>query len=115
MAKKQRPISGLFDMGVWSRKLLQDNLFYILFIGLLTLAYIANAHLAERNVREIQTLQKELKEMRWYYMSLQSENMYNAKRSEVAKRVKDNGLRPHRKQLNRIRVRKEAYQLGDGY
>ena len=115
MAKRQSPIAGLFDMGVWSKKLLQDQLFYILFLGFLTFVYIANSHLAERNVREIQTLQKDLKEMRWYYMSLQSENMYNAKRSEVAKRVKDNGLRPHSKQLNRIQVRQEAYQLGDGY
>ena len=115
MAKRQSPIAGLFDMGVWSKKLLQDQLFYILFLGFLTFVYIANSQLAERNVREIQTLQKDLKEMRWYYMSLQSENMYNAKRSEVAKRVKDNGLRPHASKLNRIQVRQESYQLGDGY
>ena len=57
------------------------NLAFLLFLGFLAIIYIANAHLAERNVRRIQELQRDVKEMRWYYMSLQSENMYNSLRS----------------------------------
>ena len=74
------------------------------------MVYIANAHYAERNVRQIQTLQKELKELRWYCMSLKSENMYNAKRSEVYTRVKDSGLRIQKKAPKRILISEE-----DGY
>jgi len=97
----------MFDLGFWSSKLVMNNLAFVFFLGFLAMVYIANAHLAERNVRNIQTMRKELKEMRWYYMSLQSENMYNAKRSEVARRVKDAGLRIQRQAPKRIIIKEE--------
>lgn len=101
MARKKNNLA-LFDIGFWTSKLVMDNLAFIFFLGFLAMVYIANAHYAERNVREIQTLRKELKEMRWYHRSLQSDNMYNAKRSEVAARVKEDGLRLQRKPPKRI-------------
>ena len=111
MAKRSRGIQSYFSMEKWSASLLKDNPLFVLFIGFLLVVYIANAHLAERNVREIQILRDELKEMRWYYMSLQAENMYNAKRSEVAERVKDTGLRLQYGTMNRIQVPKGAYRI----
>jgi len=49
--------------------------------------YIANAHYSEKKIRQIQALQKDITELRWHYMAIQSELMYNSKRSEVEKRV----------------------------
>lgn len=72
------------------------NLGFMSFLGVLAALYIYNAHVAEYNVRRIQELKKEVQEMRWLYMSLQSENMYNSLRSEVADRVREDGLRLHR-------------------
>jgi uncharacterized membrane protein (DUF106 family) len=109
MAKK-RDIKSIFDLGPLTSKLVINNLTFVLFIGFLTMVYIANAHYAEGNVRRIQTLQKELRELKWYYMSLQSENMYNAKRSEVLKRVKEDGLRVQTQAPKRILVDKDNYQ-----
>ena len=109
MAKK-RDIKSIFDLGLLTSKLVMNNLTFVLFLGFLTMVYIANAHYAESNVRKIQTLQKELRELKWYYMSLQSENMYNAKRSEVAKRVKDAGLKVQTQAPKRILVDKDNYQ-----
>ncbi|MCB0587032.1 MAG: hypothetical protein KDD06_17135 [Phaeodactylibacter sp.] len=102
---KRKEIMTLFDVGFWTSRLVLNNLAFVIFLGFLATVYIANAHLAERNVREIQMLQKDLKEMRWYYMSLQSENMYNAMRSEVAKRVREDGLRPQEEAPKRIVVK----------
>ena len=76
--------------------LILENLGYISFLGVLALLYIGNAHYAEYNVRRIQELESEIKEKRWLYMSLQSENMYNGLRSEVVENVRDDGLRMHR-------------------
>lgn len=73
-----------------------ENLGFIAFLGGLALLYIGNAHYAEFNVRRIQTLENDIKEKRWMYMSLQSENMYNGLRSEVVEDVRENGLRMHR-------------------
>ena len=69
------------------------NLVFVFFIGFLGLVYIANAHFAEKKVRQIQALQKEVKELRWEYMSLKSDIMYNYKLSEVSKKVEMKGLR----------------------
>lgn len=97
----------MFDVGSWTSRIVLNNLAFFLFLGFLATLYIANAHMAERNVREIQLLQKDLKEMRWYYMSLEADNMYNAKRSEVARRVRENGLVSPSQAPKRVIVKEE--------
>ncbi len=97
----------MFDIGSWTSRIVLNNLAFVLFLGFLGTIYIANGHLAERNVRQIQLLQKELKEMRWYYMSLVADNMYNAKRSEVGRRVRDNGLRHSTEAPKRVIVKED--------
>lgn len=104
MAKK-KGIKSYFELGYLTSDLVLKNLPFVFFFGFLGTIYIANAHYAERNVREIQVLQKELKELRWYYMSLQSENMYNSKQSVVTGKVKKEGLKPMRGKPNKIEIK----------
>ncbi len=84
--------------------LILENLGYISFLGVLALLYIGNAHYAEYNVRRIQELESDIKEKRWLYMSLQSENMYNGLRSEIVETVREDGLRMHRGLPKKIAV-----------
>ena len=80
-------------LGTLSAELLFKNLLFVLFISLLGLIYIANAHFAEKKVRQIQSMQREVKQLRWEYMTLKSENMYNSKLSEVRKNAENDGLK----------------------
>jgi len=89
-AKRSRGPS--FDVSAF----ILNNLGFLAFLGGLALLYIGNAHYAEYNVRRIQYLEDEIKEKRWLYMSLESENMYNGLRSEVVENVREDGLRMHR-------------------
>lgn len=91
MAKRKR--RGI-DFGLFSSDYILRNMPFVLFLGFLAIVYIANVHLAERNVRQIQELRRELKELRWYYMTLQAENMYKSRRSEMARSVEELGLKP---------------------
>jgi len=91
---KRRGTRQIFDLNYWSSDLILQNLPFVLFLGFLAVIYIANAHYAERNVRKIQVLQREIKELRWHYMSLEAEVMYKTKRSEMVESVKEEGLRP---------------------
>lgn len=84
--------------------LILKNLGFLVFLGGLALLYIGNAHYAEYNVRQIQTLEDDIKQKRWLYMSLQSELMYDALRSEVVEDVRDQGLRLHRGKPKKLRV-----------
>ena len=91
--------------GLDPSRFILENLGFLVFLGGLALLYIANAHYAEYNVRQIQVLEDEIKEKRWLYMSLQSENMYNGLRSEVVEDVRENGLRMHRGKPKKLVVK----------
>ncbi len=110
MAKKKSNTMTFSELSFMTSEWILRNVPFMLFLGFLATIYIANAHYAERNVRQIQVIQKELKETRWYYMSLQSENMYKSKRSEIVESVKEEGLRPFRSKPKKIIVDPEEIQ-----
>ncbi len=103
MAKGRSGIFGGFSQFRVTSFIL-ENLSFLAFLGMLGVIYIASAHYAEYNVRRIQELQRETREMRWHYMSLQSENMFNSLRSQVADRVEGDGLRLQRGEPKKIVV-----------
>ena len=82
------------------------NIPFLLFLAFLTIIYIANAHYSIKKIRQIQALQKDVKELRWNYMSLKSELMYDIKRVEMMKDVKSMGLTSSNKKKKRIIVPK---------
>lgn len=96
----RRKAGRSFDLSTF----ILNNLGFLAFLGGLALLYIGNAHYAEYNVRRIQVLEDEIKEKRWLYMSLQSENMYNGLRSEVVENVREDGLRMHRGKPKKLSV-----------
>ncbi len=69
-----------------------DNFRYLLFLFILLIIYIANAHWAEQNVREIQLLQREIKDLKWEYSAIVSNLMYRSMQSQIADAVKEEGL-----------------------
>lgn len=91
MARK-KSVRDYTSLGTLSAQLVLKNLPFVSFLAFLAVIYIANAHFSERTVREIQGLQDELKELRWKYMSLKSEIMYNSMQSKVEERVEAEGL-----------------------
>ena len=65
---------------------------YILYFTLIGLFYIGNSHYAERMVRRMDQLEREVEDMRANYTTLKASYMYESKQSQVAKRVKALGL-----------------------
>lgn len=78
------------------------NLPFIFFLAALGIFYIANAHFTEKNVREIDQIEKRLNELRWEYMTTKSELEYISKQSEVAKMVEGSGLKELREPPKKI-------------
>jgi len=60
---------------------------FILFIALLGMIYIANRNLAERNVRDIDKIGKQVNELSWEYKSIKAKLAFKSTISEVAKKV----------------------------
>lgn len=66
---------------------------FLLFLAAIAMFYISNRHFAERNVREIDKVNKELKELRSEYMTTKAELMYKSNQTEVAKRLEATGIK----------------------
>ena len=77
---------------------------FIAFLGVLAILYIANRHYAERTIRQIDHLGKEVKEMNWDYKSLSADLMKLTTQSEIAKRVDTMGLKERKAPPKKIVV-----------
>ncbi|MBA4303546.1 MAG: hypothetical protein C0424_04915 [Sphingobacteriaceae bacterium] len=85
---------GVFDPERYLKaQAVGKHLPFVLYCSVLTLLYIANAHMVEKRIRSINKLENELKDLRAEYISLKSDLMYLSKQSEVAKRVEVAGLK----------------------
>lgn len=73
-------------------KMIYKNLPFLYFLCGLGVVYIANVHYAERNVRKVQSLQHELREQRWQYMTIKSDLMYQSTPTMIEKSVADQDL-----------------------
>lgn len=74
-----------------------NNLPLLFLISALAIVHVANNHRIEKKVRQINKLEQELKELRWMYMTTKSDLMFKSKQSEVAKMVKELGLKESEK------------------
>lgn len=90
--------------------LVMENLPFMIFLAFLAIVYIANTRFAEGKVREIQVLQKEVKELNYEYMSLKSKLMQSSMQSEVAKKMEKVGLQELTDRPYKIVVKKGQYE-----
>ncbi len=83
----------LLTEGVVSKESASGMFPFIIFLCFLTMIYIANSHWTMKNIRSIDKLSKEIKELSWEYKSLKADLMFKSKMTEVAKKVDTLGLK----------------------
>jgi hypothetical protein len=66
---------------------------FVLFLAFLGMLYIGNMHLAEKNIRDIAKMSKEVKELTWDYKTAKAELAFKSTLSEIAKRVDTLGIK----------------------
>ena len=82
----------LFTDGVISKQAATDMLPFIIFLAFLAMIYIGNRHFAENNIRDIDRLSKEVKELSWDFKTTKADLMLKSTQTEVAKLVDTLGL-----------------------
>ncbi|MCB0518608.1 MAG: hypothetical protein H6577_23345 [Lewinellaceae bacterium] len=102
MAKQRKPLGDYFAIGSMGASLVLKNLPFVLFLSFLTVIYIANAHYAEKQIRQIQTLQRDVKELKRQYNALKSEIMFKSRLAEIGDEVEGMGLRKTSGRVKRI-------------
>ena len=83
------------------------NLPFVLFLVMLAAMHIASNHMAENYARRITKTEKEVKLLRWQYMTTASGLMLRSKQSRVAQMVDTLGVRELRIPPFKIEVKKD--------
>ena len=99
----------LFTEGVISKESASGMFPFIIFLCFLVMIYIANSHWTMKNIRNIDKLSKEIKELSWEYKSLKADLMFKSKMTEVAKKVDTLGLKELIEPPKRIVVTSNEY------
>jgi hypothetical protein len=86
-------LTQFFSRGIFNSDSATKALPFVLFLVLLGMIYIANRHLAERNIRDIDKIGKEVKELSWDYKTTKAELAYKSTLTEVAKRADTLGIK----------------------
>lgn len=86
--EKRMKLESYFEEGFPVQYL--PKILFVMFLGLL---YIGNTHHAEKTTREINRAQSEVEDLRADFTTLKADVMFASKQSEVARRVKDLGLK----------------------
>jgi len=82
----------------------------IMFVMLLSLLYIGNTHYAEKTTRAIDRAQTEVEDLRADYTTLKADVMFASKQSEVARRVKELGLKESLRPPFKVVVDEDDYK-----
>jgi hypothetical protein len=94
--KERNPESNP-DASGWKRWLNYQSVVkqvpFFLFLTLLAVVYIYNGHYADKTIRNINRTAKEVKELKYEYISVKSEVMFQSKTSELVKAVEPLGLK----------------------
>lgn len=83
----------LLQKGVVSTEAATQMLPFLFFMAFLGMIYIANRHMAENNIRDIDKLSKQVKELTWDYKTTKAELSYRSTLTEVEKKTDTLGLK----------------------
>ncbi len=88
--EKQAPKNAL--KSILNYQWIVMNIPFFLFLAFIAILYIANGHLADKTIRQINTTQKELKELQFEYKTLKAELMKRSRAIEIQEAVAPYGI-----------------------
>jgi hypothetical protein len=86
-------LTQLFTKGFITTQAATNALPFVLYIAFLGMIYIGNRNLAEDNIRDINKINGEVKELSWDYKTTKAELAFKSTLTEVAKRADTLGIK----------------------
>ena len=97
----------LFAKGFISKERATGALPFVMYIALLGMIYIGNMHLAEKTIRDIDDITKEVKERGWDYKTAKADMAFKSTLTEVAKPDDTLGVRQSVEPPQKITVKED--------
>ncbi len=91
--KIAKPIHDLLEGDFLSRRMVVRNIPFVFFLALVALVYISNTYYAEKTYKEIEQAKSELKELRYQYITVKSNLMFESTEVEISRRASKLGLK----------------------
>ena len=79
----------------------------MLFLGLLGMLYIGNMHMAEKSIRDIDKIGKEVKELSWDYKTAKADMAFKSTLTEVQKRADTLGIKESIDPPQKLKIEEE--------
>jgi hypothetical protein len=95
-AAKEYPdnfFTQFLSKGIINAETVTSALPFILFLALLGMIYIANRNFAEKNIRDIDKISKEVKDLSYDYKTTKAELAFKSTLTEVAKQADTLGIK----------------------
>ncbi|MBY0245998.1 MAG: hypothetical protein K2Q03_11115 [Sphingobacteriaceae bacterium] len=92
-AESNNFLKTFLSEGIMTKEKATDILPFVIFCTVLGMIYIANSHMAVRNIYKIDKLEKEVKDLKADYQSLNAELSFKSQFSEVEKKVDTLGIK----------------------
>lgn len=88
-----RFLTSILDGTILTKEATLKLLPFAFFLTFLAIIYIANTYYAEKTVRRIDVITREMKEIRYERVTAKSRRMFYTKQSEIAKRLDTTGIK----------------------
>ncbi|HWR34130.1 MAG TPA: FtsL-like putative cell division protein [Chitinophagaceae bacterium] len=93
-SKSATAVAGRFGWKRWlNYQSIVKQVPFFFFLALLAVIYIYNGHYADKTIRNINRIAKEVKELQYEYKTVKGEVMFRGKQSELVKAVEPLGLK----------------------
>ena len=89
---------------VFQYQWITGNMNFFLFLSVLTVLYIANGHMADKTIRNMNKTQNQLKDLQFEYKTLKSEVMFRSEEAQVLKSAEPLGLKISKETPQRLQV-----------
>jgi cell division protein FtsL len=77
---------------LFTTKWIGANMFFILYLSILAIAYIAYGHWTDRTLRTTNTVENQIKELQYEYKTMKTQVMHLSEEGEVLKAASPLGL-----------------------
>lgn len=94
--------------GFLARYFSWDQTKYLLFLVVIAFFYIGNSYYIEKLAREIDKLNREMKELHFEYVSVKSQVMFESRQSELVRKLKKTGITESIEPVQKIVVKSNS-------
>jgi hypothetical protein len=88
-----RSLQSILGGGFLTREKISRHFPFLLFLAFIGVIYIGNSYYAEKNIRRIERLQREVKELRYEHIYIKSLLVSKSRQSAIAKDLSNKGIK----------------------